>query len=231
MGIIYKATNIVNGHVYIGKTTGMLSLRMNKHKSDAKNNRYDMYFHRAIRKYGFDSFIWDILAETDSETELNKLERDLIASHRDIVTLYNQTEGGEGISGFKMPEEAKRKLSENHKGSTPWNRGVTHSPETCKRLSEINKGRAAGEKNPMYGVHLCGEKNPMWGRKRPDVIKRNKENNPTKDPAVREQNSKRMKEYWKNNYAKGLISRQKAKETCRLNLLKIQQAAMDNNLA
>lgn len=32
--------------------------------------------------------------------------------------------------------------------------GKHHTEETRRKLSEINKGKNSGEKNPMYGKHL-----------------------------------------------------------------------------
>lgn len=46
--------------------------------------------------------------------------------------------------GWNFPEEAKRKISESHKGKDPWNKGKKgvqrHSEETKKRISEKMKG-------------------------------------------------------------------------------------------
>jgi group I intron endonuclease len=222
-GIIYKATNKINGKVYIGQTIKLLKNRKYSHKSDALKNRYDIYFHRAIRKYGFDNFEWSILCKTDSVSKLNALEKFYIAAHRKMGKVYNQTDGGDGTNGYKLSEESKTKMSKAKKGKyIPWNKGVKYPPELCKKFSEaqIKSGNNKGEKNPMYGVHLVGEKNPMYGKKRPDTIKRNLENNPAKREDVKARKSMQMKEYWKNNYEKGIESRKKATITRRDNLLK-----------
>lgn len=39
--------------------------------------------------------------------------------------------------------------------------GRTHTDKARKIISEKNKGRCAGEKNPMFGVHRFGESSPF----------------------------------------------------------------------
>lgn len=39
--------------------------------------------------------------------------------------------------------------------------GRTHSEKARKIISEKNKGRCAGDKNPMFGVHRFGESSPI----------------------------------------------------------------------
>ena len=55
-GIIYKATNVATGEVYIGATTISLHERINDHYNKATKN-CGHKFQNAIREYGFESFI------------------------------------------------------------------------------------------------------------------------------------------------------------------------------
>lgn len=54
-------------------------------------------------------------------------------------------------------EETRRKMSESHMGSTPWNKGKKMSDEYCKTISEAHKGLLCGENHPMYGKHHTEE--------------------------------------------------------------------------
>lgn len=137
-GIIYKAENKVNGKVYIGKTIQKLYVRKKRHKFDSFNIIPSGYFHRAIRKHGWDNFEWSILCETDSESKLKTLEKFYIAAYRKMGVCYNMTDGGEGLSGWYHSEETRKKISLKNKGKTI-------SKETREKLSEINKGKKLTE--------------------------------------------------------------------------------------
>ena len=53
--IIYKATNLVNGKIYIGQTINTLEYRKNQHFREARcEKRKNIYFHNALNKYGED---------------------------------------------------------------------------------------------------------------------------------------------------------------------------------
>ena len=97
--IIYKATNTVNGKVYIGKTINKMRDRQKCHKSMSLNGSQN-YFHRAIRKHGWDSFTWQVIDTAETEEELNEKEKHWIAYYNSFGTGgYNMTIGGDGQSG------------------------------------------------------------------------------------------------------------------------------------
>jgi group I intron endonuclease len=74
-GVIYKATNLVNGKVYIGLTTLGLEKRKKAHFGNANNDRLpDTYFYRALKKYGEDGFCWEIIDTSENPKELNEKE-------------------------------------------------------------------------------------------------------------------------------------------------------------
>ena len=60
---IYKFTNKINGKSYIGQSV-QLETRYNSHKRNYNNSNLSVYnskFYRAIRKYGFENFDYEIL--------------------------------------------------------------------------------------------------------------------------------------------------------------------------
>ena len=60
---IYKITNKLNNKSYIGQTID-IERRWRSHKTEPFNPNSDAYntlFYRAIRKYGIDSFIFEII--------------------------------------------------------------------------------------------------------------------------------------------------------------------------
>jgi group I intron endonuclease len=173
-GIIYKATNTLNNMMYIGQTVKTLNGRRNAHKSDVKYNRYNSYFHKEIKKYGWDNFTWEIVCECDTRKELNESEVFYIKKLNTLKPLgYNLTIGGDGCSGRIILESTKRKisdakrgrkfsdehkqnLSKSHIGQSPWNKGKTGfvvSDETKEKISNTSKGRIS----PMKGRHQSEE--------------------------------------------------------------------------
>ena len=65
MGNIYCFTNQINHKKYIGQTINP-NQRYYAHKSasgNENNSEWDSLFHRAIRKYGWNSFKYEILCE------------------------------------------------------------------------------------------------------------------------------------------------------------------------
>lgn len=156
--IIYKATNKVNGKVYIGQTTKTLKERMNSHKKDSL--RMNTYFYRAIRKYGWDNFEWEIIDESATTIEeLNRLEQYYIKLYDSFDNKqkgYNTQSGGKN---YQMTAEECLKRSERVKGENnpmygkegTW-KNKHFSEEHRRRISESLKGKPKdsikGSKNP-----------------------------------------------------------------------------------
>lgn len=106
MGIIYCYKNKTNGKRYIGQTINPQQ-RKSAHISDSTH--IDTKFYRAVRKYGWDNFEYEILAESEDRNELDKLEVDFIKSFNSIENGYNIRSGGEHPT---MGEETKKKLQQ-----------------------------------------------------------------------------------------------------------------------
>lgn len=106
-GVIYKITNIRNNKVYIGQTIQKLDDRINRHFRDARNGR-DTIFCRAIRRYGEESFVWEVIDVAYSEQELDEKEIYWIKHYNAYVNWensngYNMRVGGEGLRGEDNP--------------------------------------------------------------------------------------------------------------------------------
>lgn len=59
-GLIYKYTNLLNGKIYIGQTRTSLERRDKKHCNSSDDN---MYFHKALIKYGRENFSLEVIEE------------------------------------------------------------------------------------------------------------------------------------------------------------------------
>jgi group I intron endonuclease len=98
--VIYKARNIINNKVYIGKTYNFKK-RKREHIYDLK--RSSSYFHRAILKYGEENFEWTILENNLSKEDANEKEKFYIKYYNSYVHAensngYNLSFGGDGGS-------------------------------------------------------------------------------------------------------------------------------------
>lgn len=163
MYCIYKITNKINGHFYIGQHKYEDELNpMGKYKGSGLN------LHRAYKKYGIENFETEVLYRRirDKET-VNAMEIWAIEKYKPE---YNIAKGGSGgithpISELHTPEAIKKRVetfkkrhpakpksitskrgsddwrkkqSEAHKGQKSWNKGLKTGPN--KKISESKKG-------------------------------------------------------------------------------------------
>lgn len=79
--IIYKATNKVNGKVYIGSTKRVLAERINSHHSSTRS-KTKTPFHKALLEHGFTSFEWEVLEKAATLDDLSKKETHWIRKYK-----------------------------------------------------------------------------------------------------------------------------------------------------
>lgn len=128
-GIIYKTTCLINNKIYIGQTVRL-------------NNKYYLgsgtYLKSAIKKYGKENFIREILKECYNQVELDEWEDLLIWEYnsRDKNIGYNIANGSVGEIGENNPcklPEVRKKLSESLTG-------IKRSKETRTKMSIAKSG-------------------------------------------------------------------------------------------
>lgn len=122
-GIIYKATNIINGQVYIGATKQDLEDRKKDHLNKA-DKHYNHKFQKAILEYGKENFHWEQLDTAFDSNDLaikeskyieqydsnqNGYNSDKGGGFKKIIYQFNQT--GELVTTFKSLEEASSTLN------------------------------------------------------------------------------------------------------------------------
>ena len=100
MACIYIIKNKINGKQYVGKTIDF-SRRMSEHKSESFNpNRqgYNYPIHAAIRKYGVENFIYEVLEDNIGIELLDDREKYYINKLDTMNKLkgYNICDGGQG---------------------------------------------------------------------------------------------------------------------------------------
>ena len=135
---IYRATNIINGKVYIGFTSRLVTDRILEHQGSYKKHNYIFYY--AIRKYGWESFMWDILYQsTDGIHTKDTMEEFFIKENNSFIKFensngYNMSLGGDGRLGLKHSKKSINLMKKNRSGIP--------CPEWQKEhLSKLNKGK------------------------------------------------------------------------------------------
>lgn len=140
-GIIYCYKS-PSGKYYIGKTL-QENTRRYRHLFNSRNGS-NIPFHRAIRKYGIDSFEYSILFRIKSDEKkranivLCNMEKFFIRKFiQKGYNLYNISAGGEGggnMTGRHFSVESRMKMSLSHKGRK-------QSKETIVKRSLSLKGK------------------------------------------------------------------------------------------
>ena len=125
--IIYRHT--INKKSYIGYSSKTLEERLKDHIKESINGS-DRHFHRAIRKYGTEHIISEVIDTVVSrETALEK-ERHYITIHDTFRNGYNMTLGGDG---------GNTKKGYTEKEMSDW------KDKASKRQSGMNNGNARSD--------------------------------------------------------------------------------------
>ena len=175
---IYKFQNKINNKVYIGQSIN-LEGRYKSHYNNHINKNlqdYNTKFYRALRKYGFENFTYEILESSDyfSKEELNEKEIKWISFYDSYENGYNSnmggfkvTENGENHPMAKLTNEQVLEIKHLLKTTTISQYDIANKYNVTQSLiSEINSGtRWAGiNKNESYplrkhGISRAGSKN------------------------------------------------------------------------
>lgn len=161
--IVYKVVNLINNKIYIGKTVNKFSKRKSQHKYSAFKANSNTYFHKAIRKHGWDNFEWEIIDKANDNDELCEKEIYWINFYNSTNNNlgYNLTGGGEGVVGFTFSDESiermrvaqlgKKRTKEHRKSISEGLIGREVSEETRDKISEAQRGKPRKTKGENHG--------------------------------------------------------------------------------
>lgn len=183
--IIYTATNTVNNKVYVGKTVCSLKKRIDRHKYEALTRKLDYKFYRAIRRHGFEAFVWETIDTALTNEELCTKEMKYIALYNSFKGGYNSTAGGEGMAGFTHTAAAKAKVSASRKGLTlgsnsPQSKLTEAQVIEIKKLTMqgVSRNKIAKQFNVSRGTITFIQKEETWAHVQVDGFV------PTKNPRI-----------------------------------------------
>lgn len=144
---IYKVTNILNNKIYIGKTNDFKKRKLEHTRYDINDNSY---FHKALKKYGLESFKWEIIDKSNSLKNINNLEKYYIKKFNSYKPIgYNMTKGGDGGSMWNaQPIVCLTLIGEyvaryDSAGEAEKIDGYNNSKvlKCCKNISKTHKGK------------------------------------------------------------------------------------------
>lgn len=172
IGIIYKYTS-PSGKCYIGQTIHEHT-RKQSHKHSAEIG-VDTVFYRAVRKYGWNNFTYEVLFTIDNDDKtrvkqkLDFMECYYIRKFDTYNNGYNMTLGGEGISGNNYhTEEFKQRLSERMKTNNP---AFHMTDEWRQHIGDSQRGKKKSDEFKQQRSERMKQNNPM---KNPDVVAKRK---------------------------------------------------------
>lgn len=168
MKCIYKATNLVNGKIYIGQTNN-LERRIREHRSHVTKD--GGLFHEEICLFGFHNFQFDILEWCRSD-EADEKERYYIAQMRKTLgseMVYNYCDGGLGgqthdVSGANNPCFGKVYSSEEREILSGKLKGRKKPEGFGKKLSLAMKGKPKSHEQVMKKSHPISVINEATGK-------------------------------------------------------------------
>ncbi len=139
--VVYFHINLIKNEVfYVG-------IGSRKERPFSKIHRSELW-HNIVNKYGY-----DILIIEEGLTWIEACEREKYyinwIGRRDLGlgTLVNHTNGGEGIVGRIVSLETRIKISKSKIGKSSYNKGLKHSKESRKKMSDAKKGYIPWNKN------------------------------------------------------------------------------------
>lgn len=159
---VYKHTS-PSGKVYIGITSQHPKRRWRDNGSGYCQN---VYFWRAIQKYGWENFEHEIIAKNLTIEEACNLEKQLIAYYHSDNHEFGYNLDSGGMYAGKHSIETRQKIGNSRKGkycgkNSP-RYGTKHTKETKLKMKK-NHANCKGINHPQYGMvgELCHTSKPV----------------------------------------------------------------------
>jgi len=181
-GIIYKATNRVNGKVYIGQTVQPLQKRKKQHTKTKE------VLGRAIRKHGAENFTFVVIDNATDKESLNRKEAFWVSFFGSMSPRgYNLTAGGEANTIYsqesreKMSCAAKKRIPESTARLLAANKGRIIPPEEREKRSKAQLGRKASAETIAKLVAVRKNRAPVTDETRAKMAEAGRKRKPISD--------------------------------------------------
>lgn len=153
MAVIYRITNMANGHYYIGSAESF-ARREWQHKYDLRRGAHkNPRLQAAWNKYGADMFVFEIVEQVAEDRTAFDIENTYLMKCVGEPDCYNiNTDAYVPRLGIPHTEASKAKVSVSRKGKAAgakhYRYGQTVSEEVRKKIGDAQRGKpkAAGRK-------------------------------------------------------------------------------------
>ncbi len=141
---IYKIENVKSKKVYIGSSAD-LDKRFKQHKAKLKGNCHsNQHLQNAWNKYGYSAFRFTVLTTTVKHECLEEAEQQFIDSYKERgIELYNVRPVAHTNRGLRHSEQSRKNMSEAQKkryqGRRPHE--IEFTPEIRQKLSIAAKAQ------------------------------------------------------------------------------------------
>lgn len=134
-------TNNYLVYAHIRPSTGaVFYIGKGKQKRVRASANRNIHWRRIVAKEG--GFDYAIVADGLSEQEAFALEIETIAKYRsDGVALCNMTNGGDGVSGYRMSDAQRAAISARFMGRPAPNKGISPSAEAREKMRNAKLGK------------------------------------------------------------------------------------------
>lgn len=142
---IYAITNKVNGHKYIGSACSLRAREGQHFRSLARGRHHSVYLQRAFDKYGSDAFNFAPIIYCGRENLLTYEQAAMDAMKPE----YNIAQVAGSQLGYKHTAESRKRMSiaRRRNPSSP-RKGMTHTDEAKRKISDSRKGKGGGRRSP-----------------------------------------------------------------------------------
>ena len=156
---IYKITNKINNHAYIGQSID-IHRRWRAHRNYHLNEVEHRPLYKAFEKYGLDNFDFEIIEECEVQN-LNEREQFWISYYDTFLNGYNLTEGGDGTlnATVKLTNDEVEEIIDLLKNSTLTQRSIAKVFNVGEdTISEINWGKTRHRCSVDYPIRQYNHK-------------------------------------------------------------------------
>lgn len=146
---IYKIENMLNGKCYVGSAV-VLKRRLIKHKTELNcGKHHSQKLQRAWKKYGSDSFLFEVIEYVEDPQDLIAREQEWIDTFLSAETGYNVCAVAGSALGVKKSPASIARTAQAH-------RGMKRSEQTRQRIRDARAKQPPMTEDARHKLAIAG---------------------------------------------------------------------------